>query len=444
MAGGRELAAVIASDAVRLGGRSLSAALGHARAGALAAPSVRGKGDPEADSVVPTDPTTLALALAAGRPPLERAVVDLWARHGMDGGAVARALGTAPGDAKARLGAVSAAWQEDLDPALMAWLGPGECDELSAVLEREGIGPAGAEPTVGALLSGAPAVAAHAGACETCRDRQRAMVSVQSLVGQVPLPPAPPQVRTMAAAARRRRPVPPPPLSPPRRSRWPRRVALGTAVLAATAGAVVAATASIVAWSPDAVAQRVRNITRVRTDALSLTPDVLGPASSSAVLTNRSARPEAWRATASVPWLTVTPPGGTIGPGERLTLRIVFAAAAPQGALHGTLTVTSPDGSVAAAALTGILDRPPQLDAELSGCTVTATAEDSDGLAAVLLDWQDLAGTHQVAMASVGAAYTAQLPPAGTWWVTAVDTLGNVATLPPRPAPALPCPAAAS
>src|SRR5438105_5519082 len=75
----------------------------------------------------------------------------------------------------------------ELDAALMAYLGPGPCDELAAVLDREGLG----EPNVERLLAAAPAVAAHVETCEACGDRQRAMVSVRALAADVPAPVEP-------------------------------------------------------------------------------------------------------------------------------------------------------------------------------------------------------------------------------------------------------------
>src|SRR5688500_15528146 len=86
-----------AAVAVRRGGRARWAVLAHGRAEALArADEALG---PELDAGVPDDLGELAAALAATRPPVERAIVDLDARHDLDRGSFARALGIAVGPA---------------------------------------------------------------------------------------------------------------------------------------------------------------------------------------------------------------------------------------------------------------------------------------------------------------------------------------------------------
>src|SRR5688572_28475584 len=81
----------VAVTAVRRGGRSRWAVLGHAREGALArAGGVEG---PDLDAAAPEDLTELAARLASTRPAIERVVADLESRHDLDLAGFARALG---------------------------------------------------------------------------------------------------------------------------------------------------------------------------------------------------------------------------------------------------------------------------------------------------------------------------------------------------------------
>src|SRR5688500_15431309 len=86
-----EAAIEVATAAVRRGGRSRWAVLGHARDGVLLRAAEAAPAD--LDAPAPDDLTELATALAATRPAIDRVVVDLEARHGLDRGSFARALG---------------------------------------------------------------------------------------------------------------------------------------------------------------------------------------------------------------------------------------------------------------------------------------------------------------------------------------------------------------
>src|SRR5947209_1014354 len=92
------IAVDLAVTAVRRGGRSRLAALSFARAAALAEaePAWAATLAAAFAAPVPTDVPDVAEALALTRPPLERAVVDLALRHGLDRGGLGRALGLAP------------------------------------------------------------------------------------------------------------------------------------------------------------------------------------------------------------------------------------------------------------------------------------------------------------------------------------------------------------
>src|SRR5947207_9508460 len=85
-------AEIVALVAIRRGGRSRVATLAFARH-----LSVTRATDATPDAPAPpTNVTELAMTLANTRPPLERAIVDLAGRHGLDRGGLGRTLGLTP------------------------------------------------------------------------------------------------------------------------------------------------------------------------------------------------------------------------------------------------------------------------------------------------------------------------------------------------------------
>ncbi|HZQ26780.1 MAG TPA: hypothetical protein VFA94_03675 [Acidimicrobiales bacterium] len=415
------------------GGRSRNAVLGHTRAAALeAAGSAAPPPDGPFDSVM-----AAALALAATRPPVERAVVDLEGRHGLARSAFARALGVAPAGARARAAAVGQAWADELDPALMAWLGPGDCEELAAVLP----GPDQAT-NVRELLAAAPAVAAHTDSCDACADRRRALVSVRSLVVQHPLAEAPARLQALARAHRRRPSLPPPPLE----RRRPRNLVKG-----GLAGLLAGAVAVAAVLGVHAIQRRDRDRTR-RVEALTALPAGAGTLTLSASTFNastgtvdlgdRSARSVRWRAVANVPWLTVSPAAGQLAPGDSVSIRLRILDTAPEGDLKAAVTFTADNGDTLGLVGAGTIEHPPDLAARRTRCSVVARAEDEGKVASVMLHWRearvertiDLAGDQQ------SQDYRGALPPTATsWWVTAVDARGNVASTPEERLPTPAC-----
>jgi hypothetical protein len=122
----------------RGGGRSRVAALAHARYGALAAVrSARAPGEDEDLNGI--DLTELARLLSMARPPFERAIVDLQTRHRLDRAQFGRVLGMSPVSAATRAALVARTWSTELDPALLAFLGPGECPDLARTLIGTGL-----------------------------------------------------------------------------------------------------------------------------------------------------------------------------------------------------------------------------------------------------------------------------------------------------------------
>jgi hypothetical protein len=421
-------AAAAARRGLGRGGRSRLAVLGHTRAAALAGVEPGPVARPAMASVA-----DVAVALAARRPPVERAVADLdGTRHGLTRGGFARAVGLSPAAAGERAASVASAWAAELDPALLAWLGPGDCAELAAVLG--GVDPADPD----ALLGLAGAVSGHAEACQACGDRLRAMVSVRSLLGQLPLPEAPAELRAAARAARRRPPVPPPALGEQRSGLWV-GAALSAAVVLFMAAAVFGAV-HVVQSRGRSRDDRVAALTALPSgrQSLAVSSSTFDATTHSLVLTNRSDGSLRWQAAATVPWVSVTPAEGVLAPGASQPVSVRLSAAAPEGEIDASLTFTGADGSTAAVTGTGTIERAPDVAAHRQGCEVFATAEDEGRVAAVVVHWRTggpASAESSDGMQSVeGGGYHDALPPNATsWWVTAADARGNISHTPEEP-----------
>lgn len=476
--GAGEPALEAALVAVRRGGRARLAVLGHARseallrAGALAAPTL--------DGPAPDDLTDLALALASTRPALERTIVDLELRHGLDRTAFGRALGTSTAAAATRASEVAATWAQALDPVVLARLGAGGCAGLAATLgERvpdeptggavEGSGVAGdvepqdephgveaesaaaAVPSLRDLLALGPAVLDHAADCSTCADRLRSMVTVRTLLGQRALESAPPPVRAAAAPSRLRRPVPVPPLQPaPASRRWLRPVAIvaGALVVALAGGAAVAALRS-----EGEPAETIEALTRVPAagSGLVVSPaTVEGRVPPAVRLENRSGEAIDWVAAPDAAWLRVTPAEGRLAAGDSTALRLSVGADAPEGDLRASVQITGRDGSAAVVRLAASIEHPPDVAATATGCDVVAMVEDEGEVEAVALHWFEAPATpggrpteRIVRLLPAAAGYAGRLPDASsptTWWVAAADARGNTARTADQVLPPSSCP----
>jgi len=453
---GSPLAVEAATLGVRRGGRSLSAVLGHTRAAALARADADVAAGP-LDLEATADLAELARQLTFTRPAVERAIVDLDMRYGLDRAALGRALGLPPAVAAARAAEVMLAWQEALDPVVLARMGAGGCAELEALLdvpaegEDEGGtgspgGSSGSRPA--ALLDTGELVAAHAASCDACRDRLRAMVSVRTLLAQSASHDAPQAVRDAATLARLRPSSPPPPLdsdttgidaggSKPRRRQW----AIATAAM--LVAFAVAITGGVVSQARrDGNATRIEALTKVPAAGTSLevTPTLVETAlPPSLVLRNLAASATTWSATSDRPWIAVTPERGTLDAGAFTSVSVAVTDAAPEGELRAAVTFVATDGSTAVARLHTTISHPPDVASTLSGCAVTAAVEDENEVSSVVLHWREPASTaasstrtveDSAPMASTETGYRASLPATASgqaWWVTATDALGNVA-----------------
>ncbi len=424
-----EVAVEVAVQALRRGGRSLSSVLGHARHRALQV-AEECEGGVEGDQPVPHDLAALALALVATRPPLERAVVDLDTRHGLDRSGFARALGLPPAAAAARAAAVYLQWQRHLDPVVLAHLGPGDCDALGEALRDSGLGNR-SEVGLGSLLGAGEPVAEHASGCSTCRDRMRAMVSVRLLLAQRPIEAAPDPVRAAASPSLvlrlQTRPTPPPPLEADHR----RMDLVRTALLAAAAVGAVATGAVLVGGREPQHEARVESLTRLppATPELQVQPTSLhGAVPQPVQLHNASGRSLSWQAEPDVPWLELSPASGRLEPGQSTLMRLALRAA-PEGEVRAVVRISATDGSATVVRLAASVEHPPDIGASVRGCEVLATVEDEGVVVSVALHWVDPShDTGSLAMRPSGHAFGGRLPEGVEglrWWVSAADARGN-------------------
>jgi hypothetical protein len=423
MLGDPEVASDVATIALRRAGRARDTVLAHARHQAV----TRAQNDEPVDianlQTQVLDLPALAATLASTRPPEERAALDVRARTTGDLVALGDALGMRPTTAADKCNEIADAWERTLDPALLAFSGPGDCEALTTIL-----GDANPQ-TVADLLAIAPAVRTHAQDCTACGDRLRAMSPVRSFFsgGNVEVPD---EVRDVGHTSRRRRPAaPPPPLfaNEPlrRRRRWPLAVAAGV-VVALVAGGLVVATRGDGGSSVNALTQMpVKN-------ALALdTPTVSGDVAK-VHLRNATDRAVSYRAATSAEWAAVAPHTGRIPAHDAALLTVRALGTAPEGDVVATLTITTSAGGALSRDITWSLEHAPDLDATAQGCEVDVHVVEQGQLTSLVLHWRDTA-EHAADIAPSPDGYHAQLAPEGqpvTWWVTAVDDRGNQAQTP--------------
>lgn len=416
-------AAETAAAALRRAGRSRGLVLAHARHQALLTAEETASADPATVRVDSSDPAALAAALAMTKPAVERSVLDIRHRTGTDRAALGRALCASPTVAALRAADIAEEWDRDLDPAMLAGLGPGDCTDLAALTAEEHL------DTVSDLLAAAPTVALHAEVCEGCADRLRAMASVRTLFSRYP-EPIPDEVRVAGRVSRRRRPsaVPPPVFGLTGADR-PRRAA-PIAIACAAAAVVIAVVAT--AWPRDDEGKRVEALTKLPSHASSL---ALGtPQSSGTVarvpLNNATGEDLEWTAEVSVPWAEPRPGQGTIERNGTANVLVALLASAPEGDVRARLTVRGSDGSSAVTELTWTVERQPEIAAAVTGCDVKVSVVEDGELRALTLHWRDTA-EHEAPLAEGPEGYSAMLPPPRqtpiTWWITATDERGNTA-----------------
>ncbi len=422
MLGDPDVASEVAIAALRRAGRARGLVLAHARHEAVNRAAEDAPLDLSSIQLVVLDLPALAATLASTRPPEERAALDLRTRTSGDLAALGAAFGSRPSAAADRCNAIAESWEATLDPALLAFSGPGDCAELAEVLSGREL------DTPADLLAVAPAVHAHAQTCIVCGDRLRAMAPVRGFFSdsttEIPAP-----VREVSRVSRTKRPsANPPPMFPSdapaaRRGAFtPLRVAAGVVVLvAATAGGAYVTTR-------DAAPGTLSRLTRLsKSDALSIgVPAVAGDVASVSIH-NPTDKPIRYRAKTSVEWASVAPARGVIAPHTTNNLVVRALETAPEGAPRATLVLRTGSGASTEQELTWTLEHPPDVDANAAGCAVAVNVVEEGKVTSLVLHWRDET-EHEVDITNGPEGYEAELTPNGapiTYWVTAVDERGN-------------------
>ncbi|MEY2474465.1 MAG: hypothetical protein QOK28_3794 [Actinomycetota bacterium] len=422
MLGDPDAATDVATSALRRAGRARALVLAHARQQAVTRAADEEPIDVANLQTKVLDLPALAATLASTRPPEERAALDVRARTGGDLVALGDGLGMRPTAAADKCNEIADEWERSLDPALLAFSGPGDCEGLGHILDD-------AHPeTVADLLAVGPAVYAHAQDCTLCGDRLRAMSPVRAFFsgGTAEVPD---DVRAVGHANRRRRPAADPPplfeMDAPRQRRWP--VALAAVVAAALVASVV------VIATRDNGNDDVNALTKMPvSNVLALdAPEVEGKVAR-VHLRNPTDRAVSYRAATSAEWAAVAPRTGRIPAHDAAVLTVTALDSAPEGDVAATLTVTTSSGGAMSRDLAWSLEHAPDLDATAQGCEVDVHVVEQGQLTSLVLHWRD-ATEHATDIAQSADGYKAQLAPEGqpiTWWVTAVDDRGNQAQTP--------------
>lgn len=421
MLGNPGAAAEVARLALRRAGRARNLVLGHARHEAVARAALDEPVDIDTLQTVVLDLPALAATLASTRPPEERAALDVRARTGGDLAALGESLGLRPSDAADKCAEIAELWERTLDPALLAFTGPGECDALAGLLADT------TPDTVAKLLAVAPAVHTHSVDCTLCTDRVRAMVSVRSFFSDAAVE-VPDSVRDASHRDRTKRPsAPPPPLFPTAAAHRPR---WATPLRAVAAVAVIAALpVGFGLWNgnsaePKGALTKVAAATGLRLEAQygdGYTFDLR--------LHNDSERVVAFTLSTSADWLRVTPAAGRIEPGASVPLVAELSEDAPEGEPRAAVVAHTPSGATLSREFSWRNERPPELATVLEGCSVSLSVVDDGDLASLVLHWRDTA-EHSVEIAKGVDEYDAVLRPDNgpvTYWVTASDNRGNAA-----------------
>jgi RNA polymerase sigma factor (sigma-70 family) len=121
-----------------------------------------------------------------GLAPRDRALLDLYLRHGMDGQELGEVLGLKPHQAAQLLSRVRDSAERSLSALLVSWCGRGDCAHLNGLLVDWDGNPTPPLPK---------RVVRHIDGCGVCGDRRKRMVSPLALLSSVPLLPAPPELR---------------------------------------------------------------------------------------------------------------------------------------------------------------------------------------------------------------------------------------------------------
>lgn len=381
------------------------------RTQSLAALRKRSREVPDADVAEMSPPTVdraeyadaelrdLVVDAAGGLEPKDCAVLFLHLRGGLEGKELGTALGVSAHNATVRLGRVRGHVERLLAALLVGRTGRADCGDLSDLLS-------GWDGSLTPLIR--KRVAGHIDQCEVCGERRKRMVSPLTLLGSVPVVPAPPGLReptlddvALVSATR--------PLGTQgfgRARGWV--FAAGFAGLLLVGGAVLVAQGpSQVPGDPSGAAAELRTtapeapiITTANTDAVTATP-------------TESAAPPA-PATAQAETTTSALNSTPAGPAEDTDPPVLS-------------DLRTDRQSIAAGD-------------KACGTTSASVTVLDDAPVEVVLHWQQRGDTdpHDVPMtAAEEFRYTGTIGPVGsarggdvTWWVTATDAAGNPARSP--------------
>lgn len=290
-----------------------------------------------------------AQQLAMTRPALERAIVDLSGRQGLKGKRLGKTLGVSASDADARAMQTNRAWDTELDPAILAWLGPGSCESLSAILLENRLWPKPpstpaasidstgpipivdvnnelvvSTPSIQSYLRTVPEILDHVATCEACEARLQSLNGVADILNHVPLPEPGRDLLKALQPYKHRVGSPLPPSIEPRRFDFRRLRTPFLTVLFVVVVTVGGFFAHHLQRDGDMPSQKDR-VERLIGDAnvgFSASSTVLSPRTPTLQLSNHEDKPLMWHAVASADWLLVTPSNGRLEPGTSVSVRV--------------------------------------------------------------------------------------------------------------------------
>lgn len=377
------------------------------RTQSLAALRKRSREVPDADVAEMSPPTVdraeyadtelrdLVVDAAGGLEPKDRALLFLHLRGGLEGKDLGAALGVSAHSATVSLGRVRGHVERSLAALLVGRTGRADCADLNGML-------AGWDGSLTPLVR--KRVARHIDHCDVCGERRKRMVSPLTLLGSVPVVPAPPGLReptlddvALVSATR--------PLGTQGFGR-----ARGWSLAAGFIGLLLVGGAVIVAQGPPQVRGDPTGIVAGPTTSTSETPVITTTNTETVTVTTSE---------------SVVPPSPATADAETTTT------------VRETTAVTDPDKD--APVISDLRTDRPSIAAGDKACGTTKASASvlDEGPVDVVLHWQQRGDTspNQVPMNAVEEGrYAATIGPVDSardgdigWWVTATDAAGNQA-----------------
>lgn len=350
-------AELVAAAALRRGGSSKVTVLAHARH--LAISQMRNSPELRLDDEAELEVREFAQQLAMTRTPLERSIVDLNGRQKLNTHELGRALGISQSAAANRIKAVSEAWTEELDPVLMAWLGPGSCDALAALLTGKRLWPRHADaPVVGSIDSTGPVpvvtdsipaplndvnstqhpltvqqfidvmpqLRTHFAECEVCTARLAGLNGVQDVLAQVPFVEPSRELLRASRPYRQRLTT----SEPPSVDQDGLKLAQLRGPLVAALCIALIAVSGYLVWNrmnaedgPSRNSRVNELVNTAKESHLQAVPTALNTTRQQTSLSNTGTTSLLWHATSSSDWLTMEPDNGRLEPGKSQTITLV-------------------------------------------------------------------------------------------------------------------------